>query len=313
MKANIYNEKACSSSFISDGLLYIRKAVGIDDNPLLWFNQGILLSRTDSIFMSSFLDDSIESIELDASMRCFDKAIKLSENEWVFKLNYSLSLWLTDSINRKRAINILKDAMMKHDVGCELIGVLGIMEEKEGDNEDALKQYSQLIIKRPSVVGSPFYKELKLRNNEIADEALDSAINFYSNNMKNNPIIMAKLGSLLIEKGRYGEAQELLYKAVTEMPTLNRAWYYLGLLAEQKGQKQESKQMFIKSLKLDRGDLLVMQKVASFDPSYKSENEIIKRAKKDETVVALSNRYAATTIKEPYLLVGLVDYFTPTN
>ncbi len=310
IRADIYNKKACRTQYISDGLKYLDKAIEIDNNPLFWFNKGIILSRTDSLFMSSFLDDDLDSINLDSIIKFFDNAVKLSENEWAFKLNYSLAIWL-NCHDKENSKEILREAIVKHDVGCELIGILGLMEEKSNNVDEALKLYSRLLIQRPSVVDSPFFYDLRQRNAAIAETVLDSAIHYCSDRLMENPITMAKLGILLIGKKEKKEAQELLSNAVREMPTLNRAWYYLGVLAEQNNQIQTSHDMFMKSMKLDRGDLLVSQKVSSFDSNYVVENDIIKSIKKNELAIALSDRYLSATVKEPYLLIGLTDYFSP--
>jgi len=313
VRANIYNEKACESSYISDAIMYSKKALKIDDSPLLWLNRGLLLSRADTLYMDSFINDDLEYIELDEPMNCFENAMNRSENDWLFKMNYALCLWMTDSINRTKSIDILEKAIDKHDVGCELMGVLGIMEEKEKNQEKALKQYSQLVIQRPSVVDSPFFLELKQRNPVLAETAVDSAVCYYSKMSEDNPVVMAKLGILMIEKGKQKEAQELLTRAVTEMPTLNRAWYYLGVLSEKSRQKQKSIELYKKSLKLDPGDILALRKVSMLDSNFKSRYELVLKNKKNEQAVALSERYSTVSVNEPYLLVGLADYFMPVN
>ena len=312
MIANIYNEKACDSLYISDALMYIKKALKIDDSPLLWLNRGLLLSRTDTLHMDSFINDDLEYIELDEPMKCFEIAMNKSENDWIFKLNYALCLWMTDSVNWSKSMDILMNAIDRHYVGCELIGVLGIMEEKEQNEDKALILYSQLVIQRPSVVDSPFFQELKQRNLALAEKAVDSAICYYSKISKDNPVVMAKLGILMIENNNQKKAQELLTRAVTEMPTLNRAWYYLGVLSEQ-SHKKNSVELYKMSMKLDPGDILALRKLAMLDSNFKSKYELLLKNKKDEQAVALSERYSTVSVKEPYLLVGLADYFMPVN
>lgn len=310
--AQIWNTKACTTSNFKDERFYLKKALEMDDNPLIWFNLGILFSRSDSLYMNTFLNEDLYSCKLDSTICCLEQALKLSGNDWIFNLNYALSLWLAGN-NKEDAKEILKEAINNHFVGVELLGVLGIMEEKSNNTEYAVNLYSQMLIREPSVVDSPFYNELIQRNVGLSEAALEAAIHYFSDNTMDNPVSMAKLGVLLIKKGCYTEAQELLVNAVSEMPTMNRAWYYLGILAERDNQIQKSYDLFLKSIRLDRDDLLVLQKVSSFDPSYESELEMIKRRKVKEQAITLSDRYTVRSMKEPCIIVDLFDYFNPIN
>ena len=313
LRANYFNEKACEALYVSVGLDNIDNALLIDNNPLFWANKGILYSRIDSIFIESFIEDKRQEYRyLDSSMICFKNAIELSNNEWSFKMNYALSLWML-GYDRQKAISVLHNAIKKHYVGCELFGILGMMEEKTGNTEEAFHLFTKMLIDKPSIVGSPFFYDLKKRDRMMTENIVDSAIHYYSERIYDNPIAMTRLGILLYEKESYQDSEELLTSAVSLMPTLNRAWYYLGLLAEKNNQSQKSRDMYYKSMMLDRKDILPLKKMALFEPEYESYVEILSYYGKEELAITLSNRFFAASMTDPYVICGLIKYFTPIN
>lgn len=309
--AELYNEKACKTSSISVGLERINKALSIDNNPLFWANKGILYSRYDTIFIDSFLNDEIiDDVKLDSTVHCFKSAFELSDKEWSFKLNYSLSLWLLGR-DKKNSMDLLHEAINSHDVGCELLGILGMMEEKCNNFDVAQSLYFKMIKVRPSIVDSRFFNDLKSRNRKMSEELIDSTIRFYSDVIMDNPVAMTRQGILFYEKGLYRDSETLLTGAISLMPTLNRAWYYLGLLAEINNQRQKSREFYYKSMILDRYDILPLKKMVMFDSKYRSDFDYLNRHKKNDLAIGLTDRFFATSMGDPFVICELSNYFVP--
>lgn len=298
------------------------KAIDLEDraislnpnNPLYYANKGCILVMLDSINPSCFIDSMLSPDKffyLDSAIECFRKAVKIMPNDWLFNMNLSSLLYLNGDV--EEAISILEACISDSYVDYSLYVLLGLMYEKTGEDGNASDCYVQSIIRFPAILDSRFMSELVERNMVMADSVVEIVdirmeVIFFDSG---DPIIAAKLGKIKMYEKCYDQADSLFEYALNMLPTLNRPWYYLGCIAEEKNDSVKALKCFRMAANLDPSDILPLRKMSYYDKKYESQLNWMLQYKLSEQSFNLTERYGAKSIGEPYVLSGFEDYINP--
>lgn len=311
----ILAEKCCNFDSSKDKLALAecskRALMYNKQNPLYYLNTGCYYAQVDSIDSKIFTQlvqgRPIESHYMDSSYKYISEAYKMFPEEPIFALNFSLIELFKGNTNS--SIKVLESFKNIEDNNLELLCVLGLGYETIGKTELAINTYSLAVSHLPEIISSDFFNELKDRDSLMAITILDSAETilqraYYSTK---DPMVSSRLGSLMFETGDLDGAEYYLFKAVNDLPSLNRPWYYIGLIRQMKGD-DEAINYFVKSHYLDRTDILPLRKMVSYGEPYQDLLEYLKRNKSSSQSQKISRLFNGSTMRYPYLIADLEQY-----
>ena len=129
----------------------------------------------------------------------------------------------------------------------------GMFLEENGDIHEADRQYETAIGLQPSILDSPFFTRYQNRSAQRADSVVRESIAQIESSLGHgdDPILEARLGKLYLQKGNIKRAEELLNKAVQQLPNLPMVWFNLGEVDEARGDSELSTRSYQKSLMMD--------------------------------------------------------------
>ncbi len=133
---------------------------------------------------------------------------------------------------------------------------MGIVHEKQGDIQAAIKYYARAMVIDPDLYLSQFYGELKQRNQESADEVVKMAVASFDTS-SSDPISTGRLGALHFFQDDYSAATKYLTHSMKALPGMNRPYFYLGVISLAAGDTLQSIALWDKSSLLDPNDQLV--------------------------------------------------------
>lgn len=315
MLSERWNIYACAAeNHIRYSILYEIKSIAANSmNPIYYSNTGCLFARLDTIDFRAFQyileGRNNSSLNLDSAYYYLNQALSLSRDEPLFAINLSLTTALKGDIST--AIDIIEPFIQDGAVTCELLCLRGILEEAYSNVSEACKYYSQAMVLYPSIIGSRFYKELYQRDSITSKYVVTTSIDKLSSlyETDRSPITAAKLGRLIMESGDIDYAKSLFDFAVNELPTLNRPWYHLGIIAEKQDDKYQAFKYFKKSYSLDESDLLPLQRLIQYDADYKYQMERVLNNKISDQAYRLQEYYGAHSLESPYVINNLESYF----
>lgn len=315
---NMWNRKACLHLSDSLSIDYINRSLSIiDDNPVFWSNKGLILSHADSLFPESVICQNFDScFYSDSAYHCLSRAFMIEDRDWVFCLNYAISFLTLDINNNKDKVKeILSDFAKKYDVDLPYLGFLGMMEEADNNDSMAINYYSEMIVRSPTVTESRFYLDLINRNKSIADCVIEKALKILMSDTcaYDNPVILSKMAVLRMWEHNYDEAEMMLRHAVEVMPTMNRAWYHLGILAEMSRNLSLAKDYYIMSIKMDCMDPLPIERVSLIDEKYLDYYEETMGEYESEIAQVLEHRYGSASMKQSFVILDWERYFDPLS
>ena len=281
-------------------------------NPLYYLNTGCYYAQVDSIdskIITRLVQDrSIELHYMDSSYKYISEAYKMYPEEPIFALNFSLIELFKGNSNN--SIKVLEPFINNtEDNNLELLCVLGLGYETIGKTESAINTYSLAVSHLPEIIRSDFFKELKYRDSLMAIKILDSAETilqreYYSTK---DPMVSSRLGSLMFEIGDLDRAEYYLFEAVNDLPSLNRPWYYLGLIKQMNGD-DGAINYFVKSHYLDRTDMLPVRIMVSYGEPYQDLLDYLKQNKSSSQSQKISRLFNGSTMRYPYLIADLEQY-----
>lgn len=312
--AGKWNSYALKTSDTASALRYERRALKNDaNNPIYYANMGIFYAKADSLNCTYFFEKQREVYTqyTDSAINCFNKAIELAEGDWLFNLNIAF-LFLVKGQDIE-AEHIMNTSMQREYVEYPVFTLLGILSERNGDSIAAMDWYAKTIIISPAIVDSRFFIDLYARRNTLANNSVIEAERHLENeyNETGDPILAAKLGKLKMYFQNYDSAELLLNAALVQLPSLNRPWYYLGCIAEEKNDSVKALKCFRMAANLDPSDILPLRKMSYYDKKYESQLNWMLQYKLSEQSFNLTERYGAKSIGEPYVLSGFEDYINP--
>jgi tetratricopeptide (TPR) repeat protein len=198
----------------------------------------------------SILTDG-ERTRVREGIQWYEKAIKLSPGDDFLHHNIA---WLYmqdgDRIKAlaaiKRAIRIDGDNAMNH-LSC------GLFYEFSGMETDAMSEYRNALILSPNILDSEFYSELRQRNAGMACNILKEGIQTleWQVDLSNSPILMARLGKLLMAVDNSGKALYLIEKSLARLPQLSMAWYNMAYIHSNANNMPKAKACLERSIGLD--------------------------------------------------------------
>lgn len=283
-------------------------------NPLyrlnIGFNYAAVDSLTPDVFQSLINGDSLQLHYIDSSYAYMKAAYWMYPEEPVFAVNYALAEIVKG--DTYSAVDALKRYLPVEDNSCELLCVLGLGYEIIGVFSLASDIYTRVISYFPEVSGSHFFADLQSRDSLMAASIIDGAIdNLHAQFEKTeDPIVAAKLGKLLFETGDIDKAEEYLLRAVGDLPSLNRPWYYLGLIKEMKGKEEEALTYYKRSYSLDNSDILPLSKMVSCGEPYQDLLDYLVQNKMSNQSHRISRLFGGYTLRYPYIVSDLEQYFS---
>lgn len=309
-----WNSYALKTSDIAYALRYERRALKNDaNNPIYYANMGFLYAKADSLNCSSFFEKrrDVYTHYTDSAINCFNKAIELSEGDWLFNLNLALLLLVKGQ--NIEAEHVMNTSTQRGYVEYPAFTLLGILSERNGDSILAMEWYTKTIIISPAILDSRFFIDLSARRITLANNSVIEAERHLENeyNETGDPLLAAKLGKLKMYFQNYDSAELLLNAALAQLPTLNRPWYYLGRIAEEKNDSVKALKCFRMAANLDPSDILPLLKMSYYDKKYESQLNWMLQYKLSEQSFNLTESYGAKSIDEPYVLSGFEDYIHP--
>lgn len=132
--------------------------------------------------------------------------------------------------------------------------------------KEAKNNYIKAIKLSPEIIDSKFFLNLEKRGIQKPDSLLMIALNELLDYQKDHysSIIQTRIGKLYINLGDTDRAFKIFLQVSNELPNLNRVWHYLGLIYKQRGEFEEMKKCFNKSLFLDNRDYLTRIEMARY-------------------------------------------------
>jgi tetratricopeptide (TPR) repeat protein len=148
----------------------------------------------------------------------------------------------------------------------------GLMIEKD-DVEMAFAEYKSALILSPDILDSRFFNNLKNKFSEKSSILINQVYNelHILQKQKNSPIIKARMGKVMLELNKVDSAYYIFKEVTSELPNLNRPWYYLGLICEKKGMTIDMLVYYQKSIYLDFKDYLPKYELAKY---YDGVNDV---------------------------------------
>ena len=281
-------------------------------NPLYRLNIGCFYAQMDSInsdeLKQIMFKEKLNLHYIDSSLIYLKEAYLMYPDEPVFALNYSLAELFKG--NTVKSIDVLKSFEDIEDNILELQCVLGLEYEITGNDDMATYVYSSAVTEFPVVLWSDFFEDLKKRDSLMAFSVLDTA----ANNLEalydrtNDPIVASKMGIIAYALGEREKAERLMMEAVNNLPSLNRPWYYLGLISEEKGDMKTALMHFKKSYSLDRNDQLPLKKLVAYEEEDAQLLILQKQNRKSEQGYRLKRIFGGRVIENPFFVSDLNEY-----
>lgn len=195
-----------------------------------------------------------------------------------------------------------------------------IIESQHSD--EAFEAYKQAVLLSPDIIDSQFFKDLKKRNPVKTEELLKNASNELLQilSFQYSSIIEAKSGKILLALGETERAYET-FRHVTQIhPNLNRPWYYMGFIEQEKKSFEVMQELYKKSLFLSPFDYLPLYTFAAYyeetgnksksDSYYKAAEKAWKN-KRSVHSSRCKRMYFTDTEKDDVIPKGLLDYISP--
>jgi tetratricopeptide (TPR) repeat protein/O-antigen ligase len=214
--------------------------------------------------------------ELAAATNDYREAVGLRPEDALF-WNSLGSLYSRTGRPREAASALEKAVSL--DPGEALYRVsLGLWYEANRSLGPAVGQYAAALVLAPRILNSPFFMEFQRRHPAEASLSVRQAIDAVSVDAKSpgDPITSARLGALLLAVNRQREARPLLESAVATLPNLGYAWYNLGRIASDAGDRDRAALYYRRAVYLDSGNSLARLALADISAAANRREEALR-------------------------------------
>lgn len=303
------NAKAVAIDDDSLKITYLQRAIAIEKrNPIFYENMAFAYAQRDTnITLNNLLngnsfttDDLIKAVEYASTAR------KTDSGNVLFRLNAAILLYMSG--DKDKAVRQLQNTTDK----LALV-VLGIMEENNGQTQDARNNYTTAITLAPDITDSPFFADLWQRDSLLAANALTDAEKQLETEFAQTKSIavQARLGKILMAEGRIDEARTIFENVVEQLPNMNRPHLYLGSIAEMQHDTVAAINYYETAQKLDEADLLAISKLNKLKgKDFKKYTQYLRERKMTQ------GRFRASYIYDTQLIGnvcidGLEEYASP--
>ena len=287
----------------------LEKAMDMDGrNPVYPFNLSLLLAGQGCFSVKDILSGEPKAVP-DSTFSMLEKAEQLSSGEPVFLLNLAIANCLRG--NWDVAKSQLEPLVNQEYCWSPVRIVYGMILENRGDRERAKEAYVRAVMQAPIVLESRFFRDLVVRDemfaNEIKESAYTKTMDAYERNP--SPLLEASLGEQAFLAGKE-DAAFWLQDALSQQPSMNRPWLFLGRLADTDGREKDALACFEKSVKLDENDALSQFFLAVHKESSLFHAERYRDLLSYETREDVSYRWKATIMPSFLMIPGLEEYCT---
>jgi tetratricopeptide (TPR) repeat protein len=165
----------------------------------------------------------------------YERAIQLNDIDAVAQHNLG---WLYHLLGQNdEAGHALKRAVELDPSNAVFHLSLGMWLEESGDKQYS-SEYAKAIELAPGITDSPFFVDLRARDAAQANRVVSEARSHIEELLRrgSDPILEARLGKLYLASKQESDAERELNEAVSQLPTLSRAWFNLGEAYRLRGQ-----------------------------------------------------------------------------
>ncbi len=303
------NAKAVATNDDSLKITYLQRAIAIEKrNPIFYENMAFAYAQRDSsITLDNLLNGNISTTDdLKKAIDFAATACKTDSGNVLFRLNAAILLYMNGG--KDKAVRQLQNTTDK----LALV-VLGIMEENNGQTQEARNSYATAITLAPDITDSPFFADLWQRDSLLAANALTDAEKQLETEFAETKAIaaQARLGKVLMAEGHTNEARAIFENVITQLPNMNRPYLYLGSIAEMQHDTAAAINYYETAQKLDEGDLLAIARLNKLKgKEYKEYTNYVRERKTPRMRFRASYIYDAQLLE--YICVdGLDEYVSP--
>ena len=311
--AGFYAEKLNTKAIATDSdslrTAYLQRAIAIEKrNPIFYENMALAYAQRDTnITLNNLLKGYVsDSHSLKKAVEYASTACKIDSCNVLFRLNAAILLYMSG--DKDKAVRQLQNTTDK----LALV-VLGIMEENNGQMQDARNNYATAITLAPDITDSPFFADLWQRDSLLAANALTDAEKQLETEfaLTKSIAVQARLGKILMAEGRIDEARAIFETVVEQLPNMNRPHLYLGSIAEMQHDTAAAINYYETAQKLDEGDLLAIARLNKLKgKEYKEYTNYVRERKRPRMRFRASYIYDAQLLE--YICVdGLDEYISP--
>lgn len=258
---NAFIEKYQNADY-NGALLEINKALKLDPkNALLNANKGFLLSK--------FAEQDSSKNYKKKSLACYKKAVGYSPlDPWI----HNNLAWLHSEEGKPdRASYHLNKACELSPNKSLFILSKSLFKEKQ-DINIGLTDFMKAIRLSPDLLDSEFTRDVKSENPEdfktqLNELAKNIALKIQTDN---SPIIKSRLAKIRLHLGDTTIAMQLLEEVSTQLPNLDRPWFYMGMIKHEQKDTTTFLQYLNRAILLDSRDYLYSHALGNF---YDQQNK----------------------------------------
>lgn len=303
------NAKAVATDDDSLKIAYLQRAIAIEKrNPIFYENMAFAYTQRDSsITLDNLQNGNISTTDdLKKAIDFAATACKTDSGNVLFRLNAAILLYMSG--DKDKAVRKLQNTTDK----LALV-VLGIMEENNGQTQDARNNYATAITLAPDITDSPFFADLWQRDSLMAASIVADAEKQLETEfaLTKSIAVQARLGKILMAEGRIDEARAIFETVVEQLPNMNRPHLYLGSIAEMQHDTATAIIHYETAQKLDEADLSAISRLNKLKgKEYKEYTNYVREQKTPRMRFRTSYIYNAQLLK--YICVdGLDEYVSP--
>jgi tetratricopeptide (TPR) repeat protein len=234
------------------------QAFSLLPTPYLQAQKGLFVARLGGIHLgeqglpvsanSGFDDLSLET----RAMSFYEKSVEAFPNEAAWQHNIAWFLWLRG--DRISAVKKVRHAVDLEPNTALYRQALVLMLVAESELTPARTQVSELLMRSPEVVDSPWWQKLSVEQVQVAHAALYDAIAALDSNGDESPIHNARKARLYLEAGDFASAESLLQKTLLSLPGMPGAWRSYGLILARRHQWDAAAEALERAVFLDSWD-----------------------------------------------------------
>ncbi|MBR5959294.1 MAG: tetratricopeptide repeat protein [Salinivirgaceae bacterium] len=303
------NTKAIATDSDSLRTAYLQRAIAIEKrNPIFYENMAFAyVLRDTNITLNNLLNGNISTTDdLKKAVEYASTACEIDSCNVLFRLNAAILLYLSG--NTGKAVQLLQNITDK----LALV-VLGIIEENNGQTQDARNHYATAIAISPDITDSRFFANICQRDSLMAARIVADAKKQLETEFAETKAIavQARLGKIMMAEGRTNEARAIFKDVITQLPNMNRPYLYLGSIAEMQRDTAAAINYYETAQKLDEGDLLAIARLNKLKgKEYKEYTNYVRERKTPRMRFRASYIYDAQLLE--YICVdGLDEYVSP--
>jgi tetratricopeptide (TPR) repeat protein len=155
-------------------------------------------------------------------------------------IKYYLALVLQKQGKKEESLLVLKDLADRFpDKSLYQLSVFDVL-YKSGQHEAAFPCLLQSVKSSPNLLNGQYVKNLFLKDSPMKKLLQDELLRDISKTSVDDPVILARHGSLLLSLGFEQEAKKCLEKAILLLPNLIYPYYYLSQIENNQNNHQQA-------------------------------------------------------------------------